>query len=282
MKEIRLGEAILFCPGDRPDRFEKAFHRADRVIFDLEDSVAPQSKDMARRSIINALPDAGTNVIVRINASTSPWYKDDVQALRDLRERSGISPLILLPKAEETQQLAALDDFQVIVLCETARGVINAIELARAANCIALFWGGEDLIADLGGRNSRDSLGNYYPVVEHARTTILLAAGQCRKPAIDAVHIDIADVEGLARESKQAVDVGFTAKACIHPSHVTIIRNAFRPSKQQRLWAEEVVAAMQSAAGGVISLNGRMIDEPLLRQALRVLEMPIVEPKNGG
>ncbi|WP_329608724.1 CoA ester lyase [Pseudomonas lactis] len=243
-------------------------------MFDLEDSVAPQRKEAARRCVINALPESGKDIIVRINASTSPWYKEDVQALRDLRERSGFSPLILLPKAEETQQLAALDDFHVIALCETAKGVINAYQLAMAQNCIALFWGGEDLIADLGGRSSRDPLGNYYPVVEHARTTILLAAGQCGKPAIDAVHIDIADVDGLARESKQAVDVGFTAKACIHPSHVNVIRGAFSPSKEQRLWAEEVVAAMQSAAGGVVSLNGRMIDEPLLRQALRVLAVP--------
>ncbi|AMB87836.1 citrate lyase [Pseudomonas agarici] len=280
MKQIRLGEAILFCPGDRPERFDKALQRADRVIFDLEDSVAAHRKDVARRCVIDALPAAGKDIIVRINASMSPWYKEDVQALRDLRERSGIDPLILLPKAEEIQQLLALDDFQVIVLCETAKGVINAYQLAQAQNCMALFWGGEDLIADLGGRSSRDSSGNYYPVVEHARTTILLAAGQCAKPAIDAVHIDIADVDGLARESKQAVDVGFTAKACIHPSHVNVIRNAFSPSEEQRLWATQVVAAMQSTAGAVVSLNGRMIDEPLLKQALRVLQAPSVTLTN--
>lgn len=274
MTQIGTGEAILFCPGDRPERFEKARQRADRVIFDLEDSVAPPHKDQARRFVINALEQSAENIIVRINASASPWYKEDVQALRDLRERSGICALILLPKAEEPHQLEALDDFQVIALCETAKGVINASQLAMVHNCIALFWGGEDLIADLAGRSSRDPCGNYYPVVEHARTMVLLAAGQCAKPAIDAVHIDIADVQGLARESRQAVDVGFAAKACIHPSHVDIIRTAFKADTEQRQWAEQVVAAMQSARGGVISVNGRMIDEPLLRQALRILEMP--------
>lgn len=141
-----------------------------------------------------------------------------------------------------------------------------------AENCVALFWGGEDLIADLGGRSSRAPSGGYYPVVEQARSMVLLAAGQCGKPAIDAVHIDIADLDGLARESIQAADVGFTAKACIHPSHVSIIRNAFRPTLAQRRWAKNVVTAMQAAAGGVVNLDGQMIDEPLHRQAVRVLQ----------
>ncbi|WP_110949870.1 HpcH/HpaI aldolase/citrate lyase family protein [Pseudomonas bohemica] len=272
MKAIRLAEAILFCPGDRPDRFEKALRRADRVILDLEDSIAPQSKEAARLSVINALPALPEGVIVRVNASTTHWHAEDMQALRQLRQQCGVAPLIMLPKAEDIQQLKALEDFDVIALCETAKGVVNAQQFAKADNCVALFWGGEDLIADLGGRSSRAHNGGYYPVVEHARSMVLLAAGQCGKPAIDAVHIDIADLDGLARESIQAADVGFTAKACIHPTHVRIIQNAFCPSLAQRQWAERVVTAIQAAAGGVVNLEGQMIDEPLHRQALRVLQ----------
>ena len=92
------------------------------------------------------------------------------------------------------------------------------------------MWGGEDLIADLGGRSSRTPQGRYYPLVEHARFTVRLAAGAAGKPAVDSVHIDIADLGGLARESNEAVDLGFAAKACIHPSHV--------PGHPQRVPAE--------------------------------------------
>lgn len=105
MKTIRLAEAILFCPGDRPDRFEKALHRADRVILDLEDSVAPQSKEAARLSVIMALPALPEGVIVRVNASTSHWQAEDMQALRQLSQQRGVAPLIMLPKAEHIRQL---------------------------------------------------------------------------------------------------------------------------------------------------------------------------------
>lgn len=273
MRSIKLGEALLFCPGDRPDRFLKAVQRADRAILDLEDAVGPARKAHARQEVITALPALDERTIVRINATGTTWQDDDIAALRQLRSETATSPLIMLPKAVSGEQLAALEDFDVIALCETAEGVLSAAQIAAAPNCVALFWGGEDLIADLGGRHSRDASGHYYPLVEQARSTVLLAAAARGIPAIDAVHIDITDYAGLKREAKQAVDLGFRAKACIHPSHLAVIREAFRPSDDEYQWARDVVEALKKAQNGVVSLNGRMIDDPLLKQAQMILGM---------
>lgn len=256
-----FGPALLFCPADRPDRYDKAVQRADTVILDLEDAVAPAGKDAARQAVAAALPRLGSSVLVRVNGAATPWFADDVAMLRGAPQLD-----ILLPKVNAPDDLDLLDGFRVLALCETAAGVLDAPAIARHPACTALMWGGEDLIADLGGRSSRNSQGRYHPLVEHARLTVRLAAGAAGKLAVDSVHIDLADLDGLARESNEAADLGFAAKACIHPSHVPVIRAAFRPSDEMIAWARGVTAAAGSAAG-VFRFEGRMIDEPLLRQA---------------
>ncbi|MEL7983247.1 CoA ester lyase [Vreelandella titanicae] len=271
MSDIKFGEVFLFCPANRPDRFLKAVQRSDRVILDLEDAVAPSEKKLAREALYSHLPSLGERLIVRVNAIDSVWHNDDIEALRQLRRHHGVSTTIMLPKSCDISQLDELEDFEVIALCETASGIKNASALASAPNCSALMWGGEDLIADIGGRSSRNASGKYYPLVEQARSTVLLAAAAEGVPAIDAVHIDIADHDGLRRETKQAVDIGFFGKACIHPSHVEIIHEAFEPSKNERQWARHVLEAIDVAQGGVATLGGRMIDAPLLKQAQRIL-----------
>lgn len=261
-----FGPALLFCPADRPDRYAKAAERADAVLLDLEDAVAPDAKDTARDAVAAALPTLGGRVLVRVNAADTPWFADDVAMLRAAGHRA-----VMLPKVVAPQDLDGLEGFEVLAICETAAGVLAAPAIARHDCCTALMWGGEDLIADLGGRASRDAQRRYYPVVEHARSTVLLAAAAAGKVAVDSVHIDIGDLEGLARESREAVDVGFGAKACVHPSHVPVIRDAFRPSDEMVAWATGVTAAARTAAG-VFRYQGRMIDGPLLRQAQAVLD----------
>ena len=260
-----FGPALLFCPGDRPDRFEKAAERADTVVLDLEDAVAPDGKAAARDAVAAALPQLPPDTFVRINAADTDWFADDVAMLRAARHA-----WVMLPKATSPGDLDPLDGLRVLPICETAAGVLDAPAIARHPACAAVMWGGDDLIADLGGRRSRGPSGRYYPVVEHARLTALLAAAAAGKPAVDSVHIDIGDLDGLARESTEAVDLGFAAKTCIHPSHVPVIREAFRPTEEMLTWAHGVLAAARSE-GGVFRYEGRMIDEPLLRQARATL-----------
>lgn len=128
------------------------------------------------------------------------------------------------------------------------------------------MWGAEDLVASLGGSSSRFADGAYRDVARFSRSRVLIAAASHGRDAIDAVHLDIADLEGLSREASDAVAVGFTGSACIHPSQVPVIRRAFAPTERDVAWATAVIAAAEQERG-VFRFGGRMVDEPVLRQA---------------
>ncbi|MFI7680553.1 CoA ester lyase [Amycolatopsis sp. K13G38] len=263
-----IGPALLFCPGSRPDRFARAAAAADSVILDLEDAVAPTDKPAARAAVATALADgavAPDRCVVRINPLDGEWGPADVAALRDTPVTT-----VLLPKAADPATVARLAPWHVLALCETARGVLAARELSEVDNCVGLMWGAEDLTADLGGRASRRSDGSYLPHVVHARVTVLLAACAAGRIAVDGVYLDIADTDGLAAETTEAVAMGFGAKACIHPDQAPVIRAAYRPSTADVEWAREVIAAV-AASTGVTTVRGNMVDEPILRHAHAIL-----------
>lgn len=260
-----LGPALLFVPGDRPDRLAKALDRADAAILDLEDAVAPDAKAAARAALVDADPDPD-RLVVRVNAPGSEDFARDLAALAETRVRR-----IMVAKAEDVASLSALSGYEVVVLCETARGVVAAEQLAAVPHVVALMWGAEDLVASLGGTASRRDDGTYRDVARLARARVLLAAGAAGKAAIDAVHVDIADVDGLAEEARDAAASGFAATACIHPGQVETIRSAYAPSSAEVEWARAVLAAAEGE-GGVFRFRGRMIDEPILRHARRVLQ----------
>src|SRR5690606_32850893 len=174
-------------------------------------------------------------------------------------------------KTESSEVLDAFDDrFSLIALCETARGISNAREIAAHPQVEAMMWGAEDLVASLGGTSSRHVGGRYRDIARHARSQVLLEASAHGKSAIDAVHIDLDDVDGLRREAEDAVASGFRATACIHPQQVEIIRAAYRPDAETVAWAHDVLAAAEGERG-VFRFRGRMIDEPLLRHARAVV-----------
>jgi citrate lyase subunit beta / citryl-CoA lyase len=261
------GPAMLFCPGNRPERFDKAVAAADFVILDLEDAVSAELKPAARDHVAAALDRLGADVVVRINAVGTPWHDGDVGCLR----RRGAPPAVMLAKTESAAQLASLADFDVLALCETATGIANVVAIAAQPNCVGVMWGAEDLIASVGGRSSRSSSGRYYPAIEHARAAVLFGAGAAGKPAIDSVFLDIADLAGMAVESAEAADLGFRAKACIHPTQAGVVRRAFGPTPQQTDWARGVLAAAAETTDGVFSYEGRMIDAPILAHARAML-----------
>ncbi|SED82445.1 HpcH/HpaI aldolase/citrate lyase family protein [Ruania alba] len=271
------GPALLFCPANRADRYHKAAGRADGVILDLEDAVAAAERDAARESIA-AHPLDPDRTLVRVNPAGTADHEQDVAAVR----RAGYTR-VMLAKASGPGDLDALHDLEVVVLCETARGVLAAPELAAMDAVVALMWGAEDLMASLGGTSSRFSVSTsgvaapYRPVTRHARSRILLAAGAYGKAAIDAVHLDLDDHVGLRAEAEDAAASGFAATACLHPDQVPVVREAYRPDAARVRWAEEVLAAAPDG-GGVHRLGRQMIDEPLLAQARAVLRRAGKEP----
>ena len=263
-----MGPALLFCPADRPERFAKAAERADAVILDLEDAVAPDTKPAARENIRAAQLDPATTV-VRVNDAASEFFEADLTTLRDTPFRT-----VMLAKTESAEQVRrvtdALPDVRVIALCETAAGIVAASEIAGASGVVALMWGAEDLVASLGGRSSRRPDGSYRDVAVAARAAVLLAAGAHGRAAIDAVHVDIADTEGLAAEAEDATASGFAATACIHPGQVAVIREAYLPTAADVDQARRLLEAAKGAPG-VFRFEGRMIDGPLLRHAERTV-----------
>ena len=257
------GYAWLFCPADRLDRYPKALDRADVVILDLEDAVPEERKSAARQNLLRA-PLNPQRVVVRINAMDTEEHDRDLAAIR----QTAITH-VMLPKAEQPEGLKTLEDFRVIALCETAKGVLEAPRLARHPAVCGLMWGAEDLVVSTGGRASRDSAGQYYDLARTARSQVLLAARAAGVLALDAVYVDTQDMDGLRAEAIEAAASGFTGKACIHPDQVQVIRDAFRPDSEQVAWASRVLAACST--GGVIKVDGQMVDGPLIQQAQRII-----------
>jgi citrate lyase subunit beta/citryl-CoA lyase len=266
------GPALLFCPADRPDRYAKALAAADAVILDLEDGVGADGKDTARAALVAALERGDLEperVIVRVNATGTPEHAADIAALRGTKYRT-----VMLPKSETRAQLDLLQEWHVLALCETAPGIVNAAEIAAAPNVVAMMWGAEDLIASMHGRTSRFPDGRYRDVALHARSSVLLAAAANGRAAVDAVYVNIPDLDGLAAESQDAAASGFTLKGCIHPSQVAVVRKAFRADEAQVAWARRVLAAARDAGArdkGAIKVDGQMVDAPLIRQAEAIL-----------
>jgi len=264
------GPALLFCPADRDDRYAKALAAADSVILDLEDAVAPADKPAARVRLAAAGLDP-RRTIVRVNPADTPDHALDLAALAGTVYRT-----VMLAKAESAADLDALHaaGHRVLALCETARGVVHAEEIAAHPATIGLMWGAEDLVASMGGRSSRFTAGahagRYRDVARLARSRVLLAAKAFGKAAIDSVHLDIADVDGLRAEVLDAAASGFDATACIHPSQVAVIREGYAATPAERDWAERVLAEAEGQPG-VFRFEGRMVDEPVLRQARAIL-----------
>ena len=268
---IPAGPAILFAPADRPERFAKAAERADMVILDLEDGARPENRVAAREAII-AAGESGeldpATTIVRINPAGTADYELDLAAVK----KSAFNQ-VMLPKAESGADADALGalGLQVIALVETPLGVLKAVDIAAADATVALFWGAEDLTAGLGGTASRftdreANAGSYRDVPRFARAQVQLAAAAYGKAALDSVHVDIADDNGLRAEALDAAALGYAATCCIHPKQVSTIREAYQPTEAQLDWATRLLAEAEKNAGA-FSFEGQMVDAPLFRQA---------------
>ncbi|MGX1811164.1 HpcH/HpaI aldolase/citrate lyase family protein [Nocardia sp. NPDC055321] len=258
------GPGWLFCPADRPERFEKAAAAADVVILDLEDGVAPDDKPAARAALLRTPLDPETTV-VRIGAVATADHALDLAAIA----RTGYRRL-LLAKAESADQCAALTGYEVIALVESPLGALAVERILWADTVIGAMWGAEDLVAGLGGQSSRRPGGGFHDVARHVRSATLLAAKACGKFALDAVFTDIGDIDGLRAETAEIAAVGFDAKPAIHPSQVAVIRAAYAPSEAELSWARDVLEQAPEHRG-VFRFRGRMVDGPVLLQAERIV-----------
>jgi len=282
--------SMLFVPGDSPDKMGKALgYGADALIIDLEDAVGPAHKDSARRATADFLKsfDAvqGTRLYVRVNDMSSGMVADDLEAT--------VAPCLsgfVLPKARSGEDVRALAQMLdgaealnglepgalsiVVISTETPEAVLDMGSFANCGDRLeALSWGAEDLSAAIGATTNRDEQNAYTPPFMLARNLCLLAAAAAGVQAMDTVYTQFRDLEGLGHECELAARDGFTGKIAIHPGQIPVINEAFTPSETEIDEARRVQAAFEAEPdAGVVSLDGRMIDRPHLKIAVRILE----------
>jgi citrate lyase subunit beta/citryl-CoA lyase len=281
--------SLLFVPGDSQKKLEKAFGTgADVVIVDLEDSIAPSNKllarDTAARFIVEQRHQTKSAIYVRVIDLSTGLTDDDLAALVPAGPDG-----IMLPKSnsgQDVQHLSTklrvheaengLPDGAIKILpiiTETAAGVLSAASYANAsARLTGVTWGAEDLSAAIGARAARDANGRYTDVFRFARTMTVLAAGAAEVAAIDTVFPSFRDMGAFEAECAEAERDGFTGKMAIHPAQVPVINTAFTPSAEAVKRSAALVAAFEAAGNpGVVGIDGKMYDRPHLRLAERLL-----------
>ncbi len=270
----RMRRSRLYVPGNNP-RFinSVAVYGCDCTILDLEDSVTVEQKHDARYLVKNALKEmdfGNAEIWVRINKE---------MAREDLAVISYGNPHgLCIPKVEGKEDIEVIEkimaeanlDCHLMPIIETAKGVANAEEIARASEkIVAIAFGAEDYTRDTGAKRTWEAL--LYP-----RSRLVVAAKAADVQALDTIYPNIEDSEGLREETMKAIELGFDGKGAIHPGQIEIIHECFMPSPEEIEEAKKIVAAIEEAkksGEGVATLNGRMIDLPVEKKARRILKL---------
>lgn len=278
---VRQARSLLFVPADRPERYAKALASgADMVIIDLEDAVGSDGKTAARAQLeagMAALPFRERHrLMVRINGEGTAWLDEDL-ALVGRLAGSGLGAL-MVPKVEGIALLqkvvAAVPGLPLVPQIESGAGLDALDVVARGERVERLCLGHLDLQNDLGIRCGQDE-----SEIAPARWDIVRASRRADlPPAIDSVTADIRGSEAIEHDAARALRQGFGGKLCIHPAQVASVNAAYTPTDAQQDWARKVLAAVASSQGAACSVDGRMVDLPVIRAAQRLLAHSIAKP----
>lgn len=282
---MRLRRSLLFVPAAEPRKVEKAREAAaDMVVLDLEDSVAPERKADARAIVAATLREqtfGEADVAVRINAIGTPYFEADLEAVTEAGGRT-----IMLPKSESVEDVGAVVEMlatierrrhkpgpgALLLLVETPLGIANALAIGRATPRVsALCFGHADFSLSMGLLEADASHG----IIYHARCTLVIAAKACGVAPIDSVHLAVKDEEAFRKDAELGLRLGFEGKLCIHPRQVEITNAVYTPAQEQIDYALRVIEGWdrtQAEHRGVFTLDGKMIDAPLVAVQRRVLE----------
>jgi len=261
--------SILFVPGNRPERFEKAAAAgADLVCIDLEDAVGLSDKDSARDSALSWLAETHhMNIGLRINGVGAASGQSDIAALKS----GGMTlPFIMIPKVASKTELTDLDNSLSNTLgafcpiIESAQGLLNASDIMSNQRASLALFGAVDFSADVGCDLSWDAL-------LHARSHLAVCAAATGTTLFDVPHIDVRNLDDCEATTRKAKALGIHARTAIHPAQIARIHAAYAPTDEEIAHAESLIAAYQKAEGDVALLNGQLIETPLLRKAERVL-----------
>jgi citrate lyase beta subunit len=282
---MRARRALLYTPGNDRHKIEKAATLGvDCICMDMEDGVAPNRKAEARAQISAALLEinfSGTERLVRINAVGSGLEQDDLSAVLQSHPDG-----IVIPKVASADPLKWVSDriaevecqhgwpsggIYMIAIVESARGIVHLAQIAAAdARLQALVFGAEDLAGDIGATRTAEAWEVFY-----ARSALVTHAAAFDLQAIDMVYVDFHDPVGLRREAEFGAQMGFSGKQIIHPNQVAAVQEAFTPSDEAILQAQRIIQAArenEQAGHGAFTLDGKMVDAPIIKEAEHVLE----------
>ena len=274
---IRPRRTFIFAPGLKPEMYPKALAcGTDIVCVELEDGIAPKDKDEAREKgmalFTSPQADDGVERIVRINCLRTAFGLADVNAVL---ATDTPPPALMLPKVMTTDEIIWLDDLlserghntRLHVIIETNASLEAVHDIAQASTRIdALFFGGVDMAAELRCKNAWEPL-------LYARSRVVHAAASAGIDAIDVPYLDLEDPDGMAREATLARELGFSGKGSIHPKQIPILNDVFTPSESEIAHARRILDAFAKADTGLVVVDGKLIEKPVLRDMQRILSI---------
>jgi len=274
---VRPRRSFIFTPGLRPDMYPKAIASgADIVCVELEDGVAPKDKALARENALKIFTqpqlEDGVERVVRINSVRERFGLEDMQAII-----SSVSPppTLMLPKVKTPDEVALVDQLlteaghstRLQVIIETNSGLEAAIDIAAASQRIdALLFGGVDMAAELRCQFQWDSL-------LYARSRVVHAAASAGIDVIDVPYLDLDDIDGMKKAAEQARDLGFSGKGAVHPKQIEVLNAVFTPSEEEVTRARRIIAEFESADTGLVVIDGKLIEKPVLREMHRIVSI---------
>ena len=276
VNKIKPRRSLLFIPANRPDRFDKALNSgADMVCIELEDWVAYAQKEMARENMVNFFSNPGKvpsncEILVRINGLEDAHGQADLEAILALPQKPDA---VMIPKIRHAGEISMLDkklaehapEIALHVLIETAEALEHASAIAAASQRLELLlFGGVDLATELRATTGWEAL-------SYARGRIVHAAALAGLDVMDMPYLAVDDPDGLAAEAARARDMGFGGKAAIHPAQLSVIHQAFTPSAAEVEQAKRILAAYADAPGGVVVLDGRLVEKPVILKMQYIL-----------
>ena len=276
-KNIRPRRSFIFTPGLNPEMFPKAIKSGtDMVCIELEDGIAPKDKKLAREHAIKIFKNKpindGVERILRINCIREKFGIDDIKAIL---ETDAPPPALMIPKVKTSDEIILLDnllserghDCRIHVIIETNEGLENAYQIANSSNRIdALFFGGVDMSAELRCENKWEPL-------LYARSRIVHAAASAGIDSIDVPYLNLEDLEGMKKEAILAKELGFSGKGSIHPKQIPILNEVFTPSDTAIKNAKKITSTFEKADTGLVVIDGKLIEKPVLREMYRILSI---------
>lgn len=259
-------QSLLFVPGSRPERFEKALASgADLVTIDLEDAVGPADKDAARAAALLAM--GNPRLGIRINGVRTRQGLADLVAIAAADTQP---PFVMIPMVEALAEVeivnAVLPGVALLPLIETVKGLRVADAIAAAPGIGGVMLGGADFAGELGVAMSWDAL-------YAARAHIVMACAAAKVPSIDVPYLDLDNLDGLAHDVSRVKAMGFTAKSVVHPKHIDVVHRVMRPTAMEIAEAHEAEVAYAAACESAVRFKGKMLEAPVMARYRRILEL---------